>query len=89
MTPNKTLDYYLSLPYPILLIPDQEEGTWYARIPVLPGCMSDGDTPSDALHNLEEALHLWLETALEDGDPIPEPGSLDALLARLDAPQAA
>jgi len=36
-------DYYLSLPYPIELIPD-EDGYWFARIPLLPGCMTQGES---------------------------------------------
>lgn len=39
---KKDLVYYLSLPYPIELIPD-EDGTWFAHIPLLKGCMTQGD----------------------------------------------
>jgi predicted RNase H-like HicB family nuclease len=70
---DKTLDYYLSLPYPVLLIPDAEGGSWFAEIPLLPGCMSDGPAVEEALANLREAQALWLEVALEDHDEIPEP----------------
>jgi predicted RNase H-like HicB family nuclease len=70
---TKTLTYYLNLPYPILLVPDPEDGTWYAKIPLLPGCMSDGETPEEAIANLREAQTLWLEVSLDEGDDIPEP----------------
>jgi predicted RNase H-like HicB family nuclease len=69
---NKTLEYYLSLRYDIHL-EGLEEGGYLATIPLLDGCMSDGDTPVEAVTNLEEAKELWLEGALEDGIPIPEP----------------
>jgi antitoxin HicB len=73
MTQQKDLQYYLSLPYPVLLIPDPPDNTWYAKIPLLPGCMSDGETVEEALKNLSEAKQMWLEVALEDGMSISEP----------------
>jgi antitoxin HicB len=73
MTPTKTLEYYLSLPYPIVLIPDPEDGVWYAKIPMLVGCMADGATPVEALDALEEVKVLWFETSLKHGHAIPEP----------------
>ena len=41
----------------------------------LPGCISDGATPEDAIKNVEDALQSWIATAEEFGDPIPEPGT--------------
>lgn len=67
---NKTLEYYLALPYTIELTPD---GVWVASIPLLKGCFTQGDSREDALLMLDEAKALWLETALEEGIPIPEP----------------
>ncbi len=69
---NKTLEYYLALPYPIELIPD-EDGYWFAQIPLLPGCMTQGISRSEALEMLDEAKSLWIETALSEGVNIPEP----------------
>lgn len=69
---TKDLAYYLALPYPIELIPD-EDGYWFARIPLLDGCMTNGDSREDALVMLDDAKQLWLETALELGKLIPEP----------------
>jgi antitoxin HicB len=69
---NKDLSYYMSLPYPIVLIPD-EDGSWFAKIPILEGCMTVGDTREHALQMLDEAKELWLETVLEFGQSIPEP----------------
>jgi len=39
----------------------------------LKGCMTQGDSREDALVMLDEAKELWLETALGEGIPIPEP----------------
>ena len=67
---TKNLDYYLTLPYSILLVPD-EDG-WYAEVPELPGCMTCGDTKERVLKLIEDAKRSWLEVSLEHGDPIPE-----------------
>lgn len=69
---NKSLDYYLSLLYAIELIPD-EDGYWFAQIPLLPGCMTQGTSREEALIMLDEAKALWLETALAENIAIPEP----------------
>jgi len=46
------------------------------RHPDLEGCVAVGETPEEALANLEEARRLWLETAYEHGDEIPLPSEL-------------
>ena len=69
---NKDLDYYLSLPYTIELTPD-EDSYWFAEIPLLEGCMTNGANQADALAMIEDAKRAWLTTALEMGLPIPEP----------------
>ncbi|MBN1963847.1 MAG: type II toxin-antitoxin system HicB family antitoxin [Anaerolineae bacterium] len=66
-----TLDYYLSLPYTIEVIPD--DGAWFVQIKELPGCMTEADTWEEIPVAIAEAKHLWLELALERGRPIPEP----------------
>ena len=72
---SKTLEYYLALPYTIELTPD-EDGAWFAAVPLLKGCMTQGDSREEALAMLDEARELWLETALEAGIPIPEPAGV-------------
>lgn len=69
---EKRIEYYMSLPYTIELQQHREEG-WFVKVRELPGCMSQGDTAEEALNMIKEAKELWLEVALEDGDPIPEP----------------
>ena len=73
---NKSLEYYLALPYSILLVPD--ENGWYAEIPELPGCMTGGETQAEALELIEDAKRSWLEVSLAHGDPIPEPERMRA-----------
>lgn len=69
---NKDLDYYLSLPYTIKLTPD-EDGFWFAAVPLLSGCMTNGSSREDALLMIDDAKIAWLTTALDLGLPIPEP----------------
>jgi antitoxin HicB len=68
---TKSLEYYLSLPYAIEIIPD--DGAWFAQIRELPGCMTEVDRWDEILPAIEEAKHLWIELALERGRAIPEP----------------
>lgn len=74
---NKTVEHYANLPYTIELRNTPGEG-WFARVRELPGCMSQGETADDAVVNIQEAMHLWLEVSLEQGDAIPEPRSEEA-----------
>ena len=69
---NKTLDYYMSLPYTIQLTPDVNR-YWFAEIPPLDGCMTNGENEADALIMIEDAKRAWLTTALDIGLAIPEP----------------
>ena len=72
---KKDLQYYLQLPYPIVLTPLSAEGGggWLAEIPALEGCMSDGATPDKAVAMVKDAMSGWIETAIESGIPIAEP----------------
>ena len=69
---EKNLEYYFNLPYTRELI-REASGIWFVRIKELPNCMSQGNTPEEALRNIEDAMYGWLEGELEDGEPIPEP----------------
>ena len=59
--------------YSIYIQYDDKEGIYIARVPELPGCMSDGKTPLEAIANTQEVIRVWIESALEDGETIPEP----------------
>ena len=59
--------------YEIILYWSAEDTAFIAEVPELPGCMAHGDTQEEALANVKEAMQLWLDTAREFGDPIPEP----------------
>lgn len=76
---TKDLKYYIKLKYSVKLTPISEEdgGGWLAEIPELKGCMSDGETPEEALKNVEEAKVAWISTAIKRGQTIPLPSSND------------
>lgn len=59
--------------YEIIILWSAEDDAFVAQVPELPGCMAHGDTQEEALANTKEAMQLWLKTAREFGDPIPEP----------------
>lgn len=72
---GRAVQYYLSLPYKIELLPltEADGGGYLAMIPLLEGCQSDGKTPDEAIQNLREAQEAWVSSALKHGDPIPTP----------------
>ncbi len=59
--------------YEIILYWSDEDGAFVADVPELSGCMAHGETQTEALKNAQSAIKLWLKTAKEFGDPIPEP----------------
>ncbi|MCL4456925.1 MAG: type II toxin-antitoxin system HicB family antitoxin [Nitrospirae bacterium] len=59
--------------YEIIIYWSNEDNAFIAEVPELPGCMAHGETPEKALKNAKEAIQLWINTAKEFGDVIPEP----------------
>ncbi|MDR4651169.1 MAG: type II toxin-antitoxin system HicB family antitoxin [Nitrosomonas sp.] len=59
--------------YETIIYWSDEDQSFIADVPELPGCMAHGASPNEALANAQEAMQLWLDTAREFGDPIPEP----------------
>ncbi len=61
-------------PFEVQPLSMDDGGGFLITFPDLPGCVSDGDTLEDALHNGLDAAQSWLRTAAEFGDPVPQPG---------------
>ena len=59
--------------YEIILYWSEADRAFVAEVRELPGCMAHGDTQQAALKNITRAMDLWIDTAKEYGDPIPEP----------------
>lgn len=73
----KTLEYYMKLPYRLEIVPDIYEGGFVASYPELPGCITCGETISEAVTNAQDAKQAWLAASIEAGDNIPEPETLE------------
>jgi len=69
------VEYYAKLPYQIVIEPwDDGDGPYYlARILELQGCMMHGDTPEEALRELEDVKCEWIKTNIELGNKMPQP----------------
>jgi predicted RNase H-like HicB family nuclease len=67
--------------YEIIIYWSNEDETYIAEVPELPGCMAHGDTQTAALENANNAIQLWIDTAEEFGDPVPEPKGQRLMLA--------
>ena len=59
--------------YEIIIYWSDEDQAFVAEVPELPGCAAHGNTHEEALASAKAAMQLWLDTAREFGDPIPEP----------------
>jgi len=72
---QKGIEYYMQLPYSILLHQVEDEGKkyWIAEVPELPGCKSHGSTVEEAVKSVEEAKKDWITDSLEEGEGIPVP----------------
>lgn len=68
--------------YPVAIETGSDIAAFGIVVPDLPGCFSAGDTIDQAMGNVEEAIDLWIEAALDAGQEIPAPSTLDAIQAR-------
>lgn len=73
---NKAEDY-MALAYKMEIIEDKDEGGYVVSYPELPGCITCGESISEAIANAEDAKRAWLEAALEEGIAIPKPDDLE------------
>ena len=70
-----TINDYLKLPYHIIIqhITDESGSYYFATVRELDGCMSHGDTYTEAFENIQEAMEGWIECKIEGGFPVPLP----------------
>lgn len=59
--------------YEIILYWSDEDRVFVAEVPELSGCLAHGESLESALENAKTAIDLWIDTAREFGDSIPEP----------------
>jgi len=66
--------------YPIAIEPGSDTSAWGVVVPDLPGCFSAADSGLDeAIDNAREAIALWLEEAIAQGQRVPAPSSIAEL----------
>lgn len=58
--------------YTIILHPDPEDGGYTVTVPSLPGCVTEGDTPEEAIAMAREAIAGYIESLEKHGEPVPE-----------------
>jgi len=51
-------------------------GGFVSYAPELHGCVSDGETPDEALHNIYDAIASWIATAKASGERVPAPSTV-------------
>ncbi len=59
--------------YQLIIYWSEEDQVFIAEVPELLGCMAHGNTQEAALINVKEVIQLWINTAQEFGDSIPQP----------------
>jgi predicted RNase H-like HicB family nuclease len=59
--------------YELIIYWSEEDGSYIAEVPELPGCLADGPSYQEVLNNSEKVIEEWIETAKLQGRDIPEP----------------
>lgn len=59
--------------YQIIMYWSDNDNCYITEVPELPGCMSDGKIPTEAIQNTQEIIKMCIESALEDGQEVPIP----------------
>ena len=61
--------------YPSDVFWSNEDDAWVADVPDLAHCSATGETPHEAVAEVEVAIEAWLEAARSGGRPIPSPSA--------------
>jgi predicted RNase H-like HicB family nuclease len=54
-----------------VILQKEDDGGYVVTVPVLPGCVSQGDTREEAMRNIEEAIELYVEDMRAAGESVP------------------
>ncbi len=54
-----------------VILQKEDDGGYVVTVPILPGCVSQGDTRTEALRNIEEAIELYVEDMRAAGESVP------------------
>jgi predicted RNase H-like HicB family nuclease len=55
----------------VVIYPDMEDGGWVCEVPSLPGCVSQGGSKEEAIRNVQDAISVWEDAAIEVGIDVP------------------
>ncbi len=58
--------------YTIVLEPDTDQGGYTVTVPVLPGCITQGESVEECIERAHEAIAGYIESLEADGQPVPE-----------------
>lgn len=64
----------IEYPFEVRPLTGDEGGGWLITFPDLPGCMSDGESPEEAIKNGRDAVAAWLVATQDAGREAPRPG---------------
>ena len=67
--------------YDVNILRSDQESTYVAAVPDLPGCSALGETYDDALREVQIAMALWIDTTEDFGEPLAAPAPALELLA--------
>ena len=71
--------------YTIILHPEPEKGGYSVTVPMLPGCLTQGETVEECIERAKEAIALHIEALIETGHPVPEePEGFRAVVVEVD-----
>jgi predicted RNase H-like HicB family nuclease len=59
--------------YSMVIEWDPDDQIYVVTVPELPGCMTHGKTYEEAVRQGKDAIETWIEGAMEDGEPLPQP----------------
>lgn len=69
----------MKLTYPVVFIPWENESGYTIEVPDLPGCVSQGNSLSEAIEMAADAAAGWILGELEDGNPFPRPSKVSEI----------
>ena len=75
----KRTHFNMKLQYSAQVIWSEQDNSYLAKIAELPGCLADGQTAEEAVHNLFVIAQEWIEVANEEGRDIPAPLTVEKL----------
>jgi predicted RNase H-like HicB family nuclease len=68
-----------------VVLTQEPDGGYVAVVPVLPGCVTQGDTRDEIIANAREAIELYIEDCVAAGDPVPTEADKELIEVRIPA----